>query len=528
MASAHDAERMGTKPHWEPEDVIGKMTLSTLLFSDHYRHIAIKGMLTSVVMLGLGGLMAILFRTELAYPDIQILDARPYMSLMTLHGMFMVFGFIIPFVVSIMYYMMPKILGTEELLWARGAQWSYWTLILAAVLLVISRPDFTWTFYPPMSLRVGGSLVWMGYVAVALVALSEFLAGAVLLKNGLAAARRKGYSKLPLMGWGAISEGILLALSTPILGLVGVVMLTDWLEMTALFDPARGGDVMTFMFMFWFYGHPAVYLPLMPAVAILYTLLPRYLGRPIWSYWSAVTAFALLTLLGFIVYPHHFQPAENDSGWLQRATQILTLLIFIPSTLHVFNWIATLWSDPIPDTARRAVPFKFMIASIFFLMYGGVTAYVNAQIATDSDFVHNTYFVPAHFHAMFVGFMANMAMAGIYYLYPYFTGRMYSQGMGNTHFWFWQIGIFTKVTMMYLLGFNYFPRWVVDYLDLPQWSTPQLILTGAAYLIGLGFIVFVYNIMRSSTRGVAVSGDPWAIGDSDSAKAGSAKPVPAE
>ena len=142
--------------------------------------------------------------------------------------------------------------------------------------------------------------------------------------------------------------------------------------------------------------------------------------------------------------------------------------------------------------------------------------------------MHNTYFVPAHFHAMFVGFMANMAMAGIYYLYPYFTGRMYSQGMGNTHFWFWQIGIFTKVTMMYLLGFNYFPRWVVDYLDLPQWSTPQLILTGAAYLIGLGFIVFVYNIMRSSTRGVAVSGDPWAIGDSDSAKAGSAKPVPAE
>jgi len=231
-------------------------------------------------------------------------------------------------------------------------------------------------------------------------------------------------------------------------------------------------------------------------------------------------------VLGFVVYPHHFQPAENVSGWLQRTTQILTLMIFIPSTLHVFNWIATLWSDPIPASARRAVPFKFIVASIFFLMYGGVTAYVNAQIATDSDFVHNTYFVPAHFHAMFVGFMANMAMAGIYYLYPYFTGRMYSQRMGNIHFWFWQIGIFTKVTMMYLLGFNYFPRWVVDYLDLPQWSTPQLILTGAAYLIGLGFIVFVYNIMRSSTLGTTVSGDPWAIEDNDTS--GSAEPVPAE
>ena len=522
MASPHDAIRMGGTPHWESEDVIGKMTLSTLLFSNHYRHIAIKGMLTSVVMLGLGGLMAILFRTELAVPDIQFFDARPYMSLMTLHGMLMVFGFVIPLVISIMYYMMPKVLGTDELLWARGAQWSYWLLIIAAVLLLISRPDFTWTFYPPMSLRVGGDLVWMGYLAVTLVAISEFLAGAVLFRNGWAAARKSGFSKLPLMGWGAISEGILLMGSTPVLGLVGIYMFTDWMQLTAMFDPSRGGDVMTFMFLFWFYGHPAVYLPLMPAIAILYTLLPRFLGRPIWSYWSAVTAFAILTVLAFIVYPHHFQPAETVSGPLERATQILTLLIFVPSTLHVFNWIATLWYDVIPASAKRAMPFKFIVASIFFLMLGGVTAYVNAQIATDSDFVHNTYFVPAHFHAMFVGFMANMAMAGVYYLYPYFTGRMYNQAMGNLHFWCWQIGIFTKVMMMYYLGYVYFPRWVVDYLDLPQWSTPQLILTGGAYLIGIGFIIFVFNIMFSANRGRQTTGDPWEIEQDSSTGAATA------
>ena len=157
-------------------------------------------------------------------------------------------------------------------------------------------------------------------------------------------------------------------------------------------------------------------------------------------------------------------------------------------------------------------------------MVGGVTAYVNAQIATDSDFVHNTYFVPAHFHAMFVGFMANMAMAGVYYLYPYMTGRMYSQGLGNTHFWFWQIGIFVKVTMMYWLGYAYFPRWVVDYLPLKEWAMPQLILTGGAYLIGLGFILFVFNFMWSASRGKAATGDPWAISDDSPAAA----PAPAE
>lgn len=509
MAHELDAERMGGMPHWQPGDVIGRMTLSMLLFSNDYRHIAIKGMLTSVVMLGLGGLMAMLFRTELALPDIQLFDARPYMSLMTLHGMLMVFGFIIPFVISLMYYMMPKVLGTERLLWAPGAQWSYWTLIAAAALLVIARPDFTWTFYPPMSLRVGGSLVWMGYVAIALVAVSEFLAGAVIFRNGWASRGR--WRRMPLMGWAAISEGVLLMGSTPILALVGAFMLTDWLEITALFDPARGGSTMTFMYMFWFYGHPAVYLPLVPAIGVLYTLLPRFLGRPIWSYWSGVTAFLLLAGLSFIVYPHHFQPEPTVSGPLERAAQILTLSIFIPSTLHVFNWIATLWYDAIPASAKRAVPFRFLVASIFFLMLGGVTAYLNGQIAVDSAFVHNTYFVPAHFHAMFAGFMANMAMAGIYYLYPYFTGRMYGQGLGNAHFWSWQIGIFGKVTMMYWLGYAYFPRWVVDYLPLPQWELPQLILTASAYLIGLGFIAFVVNIMWNASRGRAAAGDPWAI-----------------
>jgi len=522
MAHIDDAERMGGTPHWEPEDVIGKMTISELLFSNDYRHIAIKGMLTSLVMLALGGLMAMLFRTELAAPDIQFFGARPYMSLMTLHGMLMVFGFIIPLVISILYYMMPKVLGTERLLWAAGAQWSYWTLIVGAVALLIARPDFTWTFYPPMSLRVVGPLAWLGYVAIILVAVSEFLAGAVLFRNGWAA---KGtWSKKPLMAWAAVAEGILLMGSTPVLGLVGVYMLTDWMGVTAMFDPARGGSVTTFMFLFWFYGHPAVYLPLVPAIGALYTLLPRFLGRPIWSYWSGVIAFVLLTVLSFIVYPHHFQPVSTVSGMLERAAQILTLAIFIPSTLHVFNWIATLWYDVIPVSAKRAAPFRFIVASIFFLMVGGVTAYVNGQIATDSDFVHNTYFVPAHFHAMFVGFMANMAMAGVYYLYPYMTGRMYSQGLANTHFWFWQIGIFVKVMMMYWLGYAYFPRWVVDYLPLEQWAMPQMILTGGAYLIGLGFIVFVINFMWNASRGKAVSGDPWAISD-DAANAAS---VPAE
>jgi cytochrome c oxidase subunit 1 len=494
---------------WKPVDLLRELTLRELLFSNDYRIFALKSVLTSLVMLGLGGLFALTFRTELTMPDIQFFGARQYMGLLTLHGLFMVFGFVIPVVISVCYYMLPNVMGTNRLLWTGAAQVSYWSLVLAALALVAGRPDFTWTFYAPMSLRVGGTLVWLGYLAIALVGISEFLAGAVLFRNVL--AWKQGWGKMPLMGWGMLTEAGLLLISTPLLTLVGLILLGDWFNLSALFDPSRGGSARTFLWMFWFYGHPAVYLPLVPAIAILYTMLPRFLGRRIWSYWSGVAAFVLLFVLSFIVFHHHFQPDVTQHTWVQRSFQFLTLLIFIPSTLHVFNWIASLWQDHIPESARSALPFKFMMGAIFFLIVGGVTGFLNAQISVDTDFIHNTYWVPAHFHAMFLGFCAQMAVAGIYYLYPYFTGRMYRRGLGEMHFWTWQLGIFGKVMLMYGLGYAYFPRWVVDYLPLPQWSIPQFWLTVAGFLIGLGFLAFILNLALSATRGAPADEEPWPV-----------------
>lgn len=514
------------EPHWHPENLLGSYSLKELLFSDDYRAIALKGILLSLIMLALAGLFALTFRLELTQPEIQFFGARPYMGLMTVHGMLMVFGFLIPIVISICYYMMPRIMGSDRLHWAGAAHASFWTLVAAAALLIVGRPDFTWTFYAPMSLRVGGDLVWAGYVAIVLVGVSEFLAGAVLLRNVLAWTGR--WRDLSIMGWGMLFEGLLLVLSTPALSLVGLIVLTDWLELTAVVDPARGGSARTFLWLFWFYGHPAVYLPLVPAIAIVYTLLPRFLGRPMWSYWSAIVAFGLLTVLSFVVFHHHFQPDVTVHTWVQRTFQLLTLLIFIPSTLHVFNWIATLWQDRIPPSALGAAPFQFTVGAIFFLIIGGVTGFLNAQISVDTDFIHNTYWIPAHFHAMFLGFCGQMAVAGIYYLYPYFTGRMYSRALANTHFWLWQLGIFGKVMLMYALGYAYFPRWVVDYLPLAEWTGPQLWLTVAAYVIGLGFVAFIANLAISARYGRAAPDDPWPVSAPEPAGRPAAAPVPAE
>lgn len=505
-------------PRWTPRNLAGAAALKDLLFSDDYRLIALKGVLLSLMMAALAGVFALTFRAELTLPDIQYLSPRPFIGLVTLHGMLMVFGFVIPVVISIAYYMLPRVLGLDRLPWAWAAHGSFWTLLLAGLLLIVARPDFTWTFYAPMSLRVGGNLVWMAYLAIVLVGLSEFLAGLVLLRSVL--AWRGRLRDLPLMGWAMLTEAGLLLLSTPMLSVVGLILITDWLGLSALYDPARGGDSGTFLWMFWFYGHPAVYLPLVPAIGIVYTLLPRFLGRPMWSRSSAIIAFVLLFALSFGVFHHHFQANVTEHGWVQRLFQFLTLLIIVPSTLHVFNWIATLWQGPISAAARAAIPFKFIVGAIFMIIVGGTPGFLNAQIAVNGDFIHNTYWLPGHFHAMFLGFCVQVAIAGIYYLYPYFTERQLHQGLANAHFWLWQVGIFGQVMMMYALGLAHHPRWVVDYLPIPEWSTPQLWLTVFGGLVGLGFLAFVVNLLFSARAGAVVGDDPWSRRDSDAMPAG--------
>lgn len=518
-SGAVQAEDVTKVPDWTPEDLLGKTTFRALLFSDDYRLIALKGILAALMMVGLAGVAALTFRVELAAPGIQYLSPRPYIGLVTLHGMLMVFGFVIPLAISVGYYMLPKLLQLERLEWSWAAHGSFWTLLLAALLLIIGRPDFTWTFYAPMSLRVGGDLVWMGYLAIILVGISEFLAGLTLIRTVLA---WKGTMRdLPLMGWAMGTEAILLLVSTPMLCLVGFLVLTDWAGLTAVYDTARGGSAVTFLWMFWFYGHPAVYLPLIPTIGVLYTLLPRFLGRPLWSKTSAHIAFILLLVLSFGVFHHHFQANVTVHTWVQRTFQFITLMIMIPSTMHVFNWIASLWQGPIPASVRAAIPFKFMMGAIFMIIVGGVPGFLNGQISVDTSFIHNTYWLPGHFHAMFLGFCVQAAVAGIYYLYPYFTGRRYNQRLANIHFWLWQFAIFAQIMLMYALGMAFFPRWVVDYLPLSEWSQPQAWLTVAGFGVGLGFLIFIVNLLVSARSGEVVTSDPWA----DSGSAAGAEPA---
>jgi len=513
---------------WEPEDLVSKLSVVQLITSSDARLLGIKGMLLALIMLGVGGIMAMTMRVELMEPGIQYFrDVKPYMNAVTIHGLIMVLAYSVPFAVAALYFILPRTLGVDRIHQPWAAHMSFLTLLIAGSLLFIARPDFTWSFYAPLSLRVATDMVWMGHIAIFMVGLSEFLGGIPLIATALAWKRQVGgkWMDMPLSGWGALTGGLFLVLSAPALSLVGIILLTDFFQLTAIYEPARGGDALTFLFMSWFYGHPAVYLPLVPLVAVLYHMLPRLLGRNLWSHTSGVIAFSAMFLIGFAVWVHHFQPNFTIHSWLNFFYQFMTMMIIIPSSLHVFNWIASMWQGRISDETRASIPFKFIAGAIFMIVIGGVNGYLNGLVAVDTDFIHNTYWLPAHFHAMFLGFIGMMSMAVFYFLFPYITGRMFNQKLANLHFWLWLPGIFAQVMTMFWLGLTYHPRWVVDYLPLPEWVTGQFWLSIAGFVNGIGFLIFLINILMSVRSGEKVTGDPWPVPDTSSDAAPAAQPA---
>ena len=510
---------------WEPEDLLAKNSFTEIITSSDARLLGIKGMLLALIMLGVGGIMAMTMRLELMEPGIQFIGPKPYINAVTIHGLIMVLAYAVPFATAALYFILPRTLGVDRIQHPWAAHMSFLTLLIAGGLLIVARPDFTWAFYAPLSLRVATDMVWMGHIAIILVGISEFLGGIPLVATALSWKRQVGgrWMEMPLSGWGALTGGLFLIVSAPMLSVVGVIMLTDFLEITAIYDPARGGDALTFLFMSWFYGHPAVYLPLVPLIAVLYHLLPKILGRNLWSHTSGIIAFSALFVLGFGVWVHHFQPNFTIHSLMNFFYQFMTMLIIIPSSLHVFNWVASMWQGRISPETRTSIPFKFICGAIFMIIVGGVNGFLNGLISVDTDFIHNTYWLPAHFHAMFLGFIGMMTMATFYFLFPYITGRMFNVKLANLHFWIWLPGIFAQVMTMFWLGMTYHPRWVVDFLPLPEWVSGQFWLSIAGFANGLGFLIFVINILISARSGKPVTGDPWSMPDTTPG----AEPAPA-
>jgi len=498
---------------------------------DH-KIIGIQYGVTSLLLLLFGGTFAMLFRTELASSGITFLNseifkvllgydgAHLYNTLMSLHGIVMIGGILLG-VGAMSNYLVPLLIGANDMAFPRLNAFAFWVNIPGAIILLSSLFfggfDTGWVGYPPLSLRapLGMEMFLFG---VYLIGLSS-IAGAINVIVTTLTMRAKGMNmfKMPIFVWAALATAVLQFSATQLIGLSFQLVMLNRLLGMPFFDATNGGNPILYQHLFWFYSHPAVYVFILPGLGIISELLPVFSRKPLYGYkWIALSSFGI-AVVSFFVWAHHMF-VSGMSPYLRIPFMYSTLLVAVPTGVKFFSWVGTLWQGKI----STQTPMLFVLGSIIIFLLGGVTGPPLATIATDLS-LHDTWFVVGHFHdTMFGGFIFPF-IAAIYYWFPKFTGRMYNEKLGKLHFWLMFIGFMVLSNGMLFLGLLGMRRRVVDYDPELGFDNTQLLLTVAGFVIFVGMLIFAYNIIRSWRKGPEAKGNVW---DSRSPEWQIANPAP--
>ena len=483
----------------------------TRYFSTDYNHkvIGIQYSVTSMVLLVVGGSFALIFRAELAQADLQFLGLGMYNKLIGLHG-WTVIGAILLGVGGMGNYLVPLMIGAEDMAFPRLNAFAFWINIPGALLLLSSAFlggfDSGWTAYPPLSTSgpVGYQFLFLG---VYFIGLSSIL-GSINLIVTILTMRPPGMDlfRIPIFCWAVLATSLIQLTATQAIGTAFLMGLSERMLGMGFFDPEGGGNPVLFQHIFWFYSHPAVYVFILPGLGIISELLPVFARKPLFGYkWIALSSLAI-ALVGFLVWGHHMF-TSGYSPYLRVPFMISNLLVAVPTGVKFFSWVATLWGGRL----RFPTPMLFALGSISVFLLGGLTGPILATVATDL-YLHDTYFVVGHFHATLFGGFVFPFFAAIYFWFPKITGRMYNEFLGKLHFWlmtpaFWlmSIGQMTVGTM----GMR---RRIVDYDPLLGGGLIEarhLETTLAGFLIGVSVLVMIYNLLVSAEIGVKAPGNPW-------------------
>ena len=483
----------------------------TRYFSTDYNHkvIGIQYSVTSMVLLVVGGSFALIFRAELAQADLQFLGLGMYNKLIGLHG-WTVIGAILLGVGGMGNYLVPLMIGAEDMAFPRLNAFAFWINIPGALLLLSSAFlggfDSGWTAYPPLSTSgpVGYQFLFLG---VYFIGLSSIL-GSINLIVTILTMRPPGMDlfRIPIFCWAVLATSLIQLTATQAIGTAFLMGLSERMLGMGFFDPEGGGNPVLFQHIFWFYSHPAVYVFILPGLGIISELLPVFSRKPLFGYkWIALSSLAI-ALVGFLVWGHHMF-TSGYSPYLRVPFMISTLLVAVPTGVKFFSWVATLWGGRL----RFPTPMLFVLGSISVFLLGGLTGPILATVATDL-YLHDTYFVVGHFHATLFGGFVFPFFAAIYFWFPKITGRMYNEFLGKLHFWlmtpaFWlmSIGQMTVGTM----GMR---RRIVDYDPLLGGGLIEarhLETTLAGFVIGVSVLVMIYNLLVSAEIGVKAPGNPW-------------------
>ncbi|MFN8382726.1 MAG: cbb3-type cytochrome c oxidase subunit I [Anaerolineales bacterium] len=482
---------------------------------DH-KVIGIQYTVTALVLISLGGLFALIFRTELAQSQLQFLTQdltlfsqtgpQLYNTLMSLHGMIMIVSILLG-VAGVINYVVPLLLGAQDMAFPRLNAFSYWIAVPAAVLLVMSLIlggfDTGWTGYPPLSARapVGMQMFFLG---VFTAGWSSIL-GALNVIVTVVRMRAKGMTamRMPIFVWAAIATSLISLTATQLIGLSFQLVMFQRLFGMGFFDPPKGGNPILFQHLFWFYSHPAVYVFVLPGLGVISELLPVFVRKPLFGYrWIAMSSLGI-ALVGFVVWAHHmFTSGMNE--YLRVPFMYSTLLVAIPTGVKFFSWVATLWGGKI----TTPTPMLFVLGGILAFLLGGLSGPPNATVSTDLH-LQDTYWIVGHFHDTIFGGFLFPFFGAIYYWFPKATGRRMNETLGKVHFWMMTPSFLVLTLLMMRVGLLGMRRRIADYDPALGFDTYHLIMTIMGYLIAISVAIFLYNFFTSIKKGEKAEGNVW-------------------
>ena len=498
-------------PDDHPQEVsylaAGHTVRSWLLTVDHKR-IALLYLISITVMFFVGGFAAVIMRLELATPQGDVLwSADGYNRAFTLHGIVMVFFFLVPSIPATLgNFLIPMMIGAKDLAFPRINLLSWYLYIfagaLALVVLIYGGVDTGWTFYTPFSTMFSNTMVVPAAMAGFIAGFSSILTGLNFIVT-VHTMRAPGLTwfRLPLFVWSMYATSLVVILGTPVLAIALALISVERLFHVGIFDPALGGDPVLFQHLFWFYSHPAVYIMILPSMAVMSEIIPCFARRPIFGYRMIAYSSIAIAAIGFIVWGHHMF-VSSQSMYAGMVFSMLSFLVAIPSAIKAFNWTLTMYKGSV----RLETPMLYALGFIGLFTIGGLTGLMLSTMSTDMHF-HDTYFVVAHFHYIMVGGAVMGYLGGIHFWWPKISGRMYNELLGKLS------------ALIVFIGFNltFFPQFVLGNLGMPrryyeyvsEFQFLNVMSSAGASILAVGYILPLFYLLLSLRNPPNAGPNPW-------------------
>ncbi|MCH8567583.1 MAG: cytochrome c oxidase subunit I [Balneolales bacterium] len=480
--------------------------IKSWLFTVDHKRIGIMYLASIAFFFLIGGILALVLRTELLTPTENLMTAEQYNRVFTLHGAIMVFLFIIPSIPAALgNFLLPIMLGAKDVAFPRLNLASFWIYSIGALFtlasLAVNPIDTGWTFYTPYSVQTGSAVILMTF-GVFIMGFSSILTGMNFIVT-IHKLRAPGltWGRMPLFLWAMYATSVIQVLATPVLAITLALLIMERTLGIGIFDPALGGDPVLYQHFFWFYSHPAVYIMIVPAFGVISELIGTFSRKTVFGYWAIAMSSLAIAFIGSLVWGHHM----FVSGQSELSTVVFSFLTFfvgIPTGIKIFNWLATMHKGSID----MKTPMVYACMFLFLFTIGGVTGIMLGAISVNVH-LHDTYYVVAHFHYVMMGGTVIAFLGGLHFWWPKMTGKMYNEFWGKIASAFIFVGFNLTFLPQFIMGSQGMPRRYYSYIE--QFQTMHQLSTYGSYVLGVGFVIIAVYLAHSLVKGAQAPANPW-------------------